>query len=149
MVRACADDLASQCDTGVIEAECTNTASYGGLDDGCDMNAAQKICVSAEGREIAASVPGAGCATCLNTAEAAWVADYGCPADKPTCVDANGDNPSLWYAGCQCVEFPYECINTAPHGGQDQMCNDETPICVGPGGKPIDSDCYGEACVKW
>lgn len=41
----------------------------------------------------------------------------------------------------------HECWNTAPHGAQDDGCDPETPICVGPGGKEIDDACYGEACV--
>jgi hypothetical protein len=151
IVRACADIVEHEegCDyeVGLAACSCTNTQAYAGVDGGCGVFTSKPICVSDEGREISASVGGSFCALCVNTQQADWVADQGCPPDKPMCV-CGDTTPDLWFAGTQCVEFPVTCVNTAAHGGMDEKCDYDHPICVGPNGKPIDSNCYGEACVK-
>ena len=94
-----------------------------------------------------ADVDGDFCAVCVNTQQADWVPDAGCPPHMPTCV-CGIESPELWYAGLDCVEFPHECINTAPHGGQDAKCDADTPICVGSGRSEIEDYSYGDECVK-
>jgi hypothetical protein len=150
IVRACADIVEHEqgCDyeEGLAACSCTNTQAYAGVDGGCGVFTNKPICVSDEGREISACVGGSFCALCVNTQQADWVADQGCPPDKPMCV-CGDTTPDLWFAGTQCVEFNVFCVNTAAHGGFDEKCDYDHPICVGPNGKPIDSHCYGDACV--
>jgi hypothetical protein len=88
------------CSSGV-EVPCTNTAAYGGLDQGCETDA--PMCVAVDGRILAADVAGDHCTRCVNTQQADWVADEGCSGTVNRCVLANGLNPALNFAGTKCV----------------------------------------------
>ena len=86
---------------------CTNTAAYGGMDQGC--NGEKPICVGIGMKEIGSEVKGKNCVKCLNVyndspGTVGLRADFGCPDSAPYCVNADGSEPKpFWYAGETCT----------------------------------------------
>ena len=131
---------------------CENTSPFDQVDLGCDSY--YPICVDYHGHEPAASVEGDYCVSCVNTQSSPLFPDRGCPSDKPLCLIPYEDyyyyyyyEPKLNHAGYVCVENHFECFNTAAHGGVDEGCYEEAPVCVGYEGDPIDAGCYGYHCA--
>jgi hypothetical protein len=125
--------------------DCFNTEAFAGVDGGCDASA--PICVGKYFDEPSSWARGEHCKPCVNDQASELVADTGCPNDKPLCLRGIASPPLLGRAGDYCAANNFPCFNTAGGGDVDQDCTTDAPICVGPGGRWIDSHCYGERCA--
>uniref|UniRef100_A0A7R9ZGH4 Uncharacterized protein n=1 Tax=Pseudictyota dubia TaxID=2749911 RepID=A0A7R9ZGH4_9STRA len=125
--------------TGYAAAACTNSATFGGLDQGC--SAEEPICIdSSTGTEVGYRNVGDDCAACLRVyTEVHYnhgLSDFGCSGDKPRCMSDQGTDPSSYQAGGQCCDAdgtcsqvaPVTCPCNLPGGWIDDLVNGDTQL---------------------
>jgi hypothetical protein len=94
----------NKCMPDVTRDPCVRFPAANNIDEGC--NVTNPVCVGYGGKMLAASNKAGEdgyCAVCFNTQQANWVADWGCTAAQPKCVNYWNEEPDLNWAGLECV----------------------------------------------
>mmetsp|Transcript_45165 Transcript_45165/g.83579 ORF Transcript_45165/g.83579 Transcript_45165/m.83579 type:complete len:332 (-) Transcript_45165:101-1096(-) len=102
---------------GYASAACTNSATFGSLDQGCAAD--KPICIdSSTGEEVGYRAAGDDCAACLRVYNEAHynggLSDFGCSSNKPRCMSNQGSDPPSYNAGSQCCDADGTCSPVAP-----------------------------------